>query len=152
MRKNFVSNLAKVASAHDRIGRAALQAAAIVVVSQARRNVRGGFTTGEYVTGNLARSVTWDVQGFGYRLRAFVGTPVDYGAFWEFGFHMRGGGYSSRSGGRSGYYRVPWLEPAMRDTVPEQQAAAQAAAVIEAKKLAVALNLAAFGLAGTRRG
>lgn len=125
----FRSHLGRAIRFHVRVGRAALHGAAVVVRNQAKRNVRGGFTSGNFVTGNLMNKISHEIRGDGPRMMAVVGTTVKYGAYWELGHFNRfvGGGVFSGKGTRR-YMRVEWLKPAMTKTVAEQQRAARAAA------------------------
>jgi len=131
----FNSNLGKMMYAQQEVAKAALEASCIVLQNQARENVRGGFKSGDFVTGNLMRSIAHDVVHVGKDLRGFVGTPVDYGAFWEFGHH---------NAWTRQYERVPWLEPATRQSLPAQREAAHLAARIKARQ--IGLELGVLGL------
>lgn len=122
----FVSNKRKMIKLHEKISKEMLRAAAIVVQNQAKRNVRGGFKSGDFVTGELMRSIThrleWDAR------RAVVGTTKKYGAFWELGHHNA---FTRK------YEREPWLGPALRRTKDKQQKAANKAAKKAAKKFGI---------------
>lgn len=121
----FLSLFFTVQSAQRAIARAALEGAAIAVVNEAKRNVRGGFRSGRFVTGNLFNQIFWTVVETGDRLEAQIGTPVDYGAFWAFGHHNI---FTRR------FERDPWLQDAFRDTTAEQRENAEIFAANAAKK------------------
>lgn len=113
----FRSNLRRALADRDRVAHNMLTAAAVVVENQAKRNVRGGFKSGEFVTGNIMNKITHQVDR--KRMVAEVGTTVDYGAFWELGHHNT---FTRK------YEREEWLKPAMTKTTREQQRAAERAA------------------------
>lgn len=104
-------------SYRDRVARNALLAAATVVQNRAKRNVRGGFKSGDFVTGNLMNKIAIHVNT--KHMVAHIGTTVDYGAFWELGHHN----VFTRK-----YEREEWLRPALEKTKAEQQRAAVLAA------------------------
>jgi hypothetical protein len=75
---------------HERAVDAALRAAAQVVVNGLKdekpEGLRGGYTSGDFVTGNILNSITIsdtarDRQG----TFVLVGTNVMYAVYWEFG-------------------------------------------------------------------
>ncbi len=107
----FASFLTVTLKAHLEIGEAAVRGAAIAVQNQAKLNVRGGFRSGAFVTGRLFTDITHEVIP-GLSPSARVGTTLDYGAFWELG-HMN---IFTRK-----FEREPWLVPAFRSTLVEQQ-------------------------------
>jgi hypothetical protein len=74
-----------------------------------------GYTTGDFVTPNVALTVTvTPVFSRGGVRMLLVGTNVDYAAFWEFGhFNLFTGRYE----------RVEHWREAMMETGPEQAAA-----------------------------
>ena len=113
----FRSNLSGVIRFHERVAHNALTAAAIVVRNQAKRNVRGGFKSGDFVTGNLMNKIEYRVSVA--EKTAEIGTEVDYGAYWELGHHNTFTGK---------YERHEWLRPALEKTVAEQQTKAGSAA------------------------
>lgn len=115
MARFFKSNLGDAQRWHQRAARNALTAAATVVQNQAKRNVRGGFKSGQFVTGNLMNKIAIRVSVTDTVAEAVIGTTVDYGAFWELGHHNTFTGK---------YEREEWLRPALEKTMKKQQAAA----------------------------
>lgn len=111
----FLSNLGGAVNWHKRAMRNALTAAATVVQNRAKRNVRGGFKSGDFVTGNLMNKIAIRVSVTDAVAEAVIGTTVDYGAFWELGHHNA---YTRK------YEREEWLRPALEKTVGKQHAAA----------------------------
>lgn len=66
-----------------------LLAATQVLINAVKRGLRGGYTSGDFVTGNVINSVTRgeteeDSNG---ELTMRVGTNVPYALFWELGHH-----------------------------------------------------------------
>lgn len=123
----FRSRLRHAISFHHKVAENALTAAAVVVVNRAKRNVRGGFKSGDFVTGNLMNKITHVVYpaGLGRGMRAEVGTNVDYGAYWELGHRNR---FTRK------YERKEWLRPAMKSTRSQQADAAERAARATARR------------------
>lgn len=117
MPRFFRSNLRGTLAARDRVAHNMLTAAAVVVEGRAKRNVRGGFKSGRFVTGNIMNKITHRVDR--KRMAAEIGTTVDYGAFWELGHH---------SPWTRKYERKEWLKPALTKTMKQQQRAADLAA------------------------
>lgn len=78
-------------SRHDRAVKAALQAGAQVVVNGLKDEkplgVRGGYTSGAFVTGNVLNSIfiTDPQQDRGWHI--LVATDVMYAVYWEFGHY-----------------------------------------------------------------
>lgn len=65
-----------------------LVAAAYVLVNSVKRALKGGYTSGAFVTGNVINSVTRSAPmrgGMGWSIS--VGTDLDYALFWEIGHH-----------------------------------------------------------------
>jgi hypothetical protein len=86
MSAQFVSHLDEFRRRHDRAVRAALPAAAQVLVTALKRALRKGFKSGKFVTGRLVNSITMGdvvLEGGAYVIR--VGTNVKYALFWELG-------------------------------------------------------------------
>lgn len=96
-----------------RARRQGLIASARVMVRAVKRGLRGGYTTGDFVTGNVQNSVTHsqpsEIGDGEYEI--LVGTNVKYAVYWEVGWRH----YISGK-----FYRVPIWEQAFIDT---QQAA-----------------------------
>lgn len=113
----FKSNFRGVLRFHERVAHNALTAAAVVVRNRAKRNVRGGFKSGRFVSGNLLNKIEHRV--YARRRVAEIGTVEDYGAYWELGH---------QNAWTRKYEREEWLRPAMEKTKREQQAAAAKAA------------------------
>lgn len=115
---NFESELPEAIKAHRDIGVAALDAASLVVMQEAKLNARGGFKTGNFAgTGwNLVdRFVNKDF----FNPFAEIGAPQRHFAFWELGHHNLFTG---------SYERNRWLSKAFQETLAEQQGAAVKAA------------------------
>lgn len=82
------SNIPNLIALLDRETPKALTAAAMVLQNEVKQRLRGGYTTGDFVTGLSMNSVTasapvkaggvWSIQ---------VGTNVTYNLFWEIGHH-----------------------------------------------------------------
>ncbi len=110
-RISFGSRLAATRAVHVKVAKAALEGAALAVRNQAKRNVRGGFKSGAFVTGRLFNDISHVITGSGDEMEAQVGTVIDYAAFWELGHHN----VFTRQ-----YERVQWLKPAFRQTTDLQ--------------------------------
>lgn len=111
----YQSFLPSVQAQMERARDAGLIAAAQVVQNRVREKLRGGFTSGLFVTGTLLNSVTRTdpVDENGVRVIR-VGTDVDYAAHWELG-HVN---LFSRKFER----QERWV-PALFETANEQAAA-----------------------------
>jgi hypothetical protein len=69
-------------------GRRGIIAAAYIVSNNVKRNLRGGYTSGEFVTGQSINAVTIsDPFRLGPNWGIRVGTNLLYNLFWELG-HM----------------------------------------------------------------
>lgn len=90
----------------------ALIAAAQVFINAVKRRLAGGYTSGDFVTGNVLNSVTRsepEPAGMGgYALQ--VGTNLPYALFWELGHHN----VFTRK-----FERVPVWEPAFLESQDE---------------------------------
>jgi len=94
---------------------AGLIAAAQILVNVVARKLRGGYTSGTFVTGNVMASVTKSQpypDGEGMSIN--VGTNVRYALFWELGHHN----IFTRK-----YERVPIWQPAAEECGPDCAAA-----------------------------
>lgn len=95
--------------------RAGLLAAAYVVYNEVKSRLRGGYTSGAFVTGNVLNSVTIAppiLEGNAMVVR--IGTNVDYALFWEVGhFNL----FTRR------FERVEIWVPAFLDTIEQQRQA-----------------------------
>jgi hypothetical protein len=84
----YTSNYSAVAGAFEDARKQALIAAATVLINDVKRGLRGGYTSGAFVTGNVIGSVTRDeplVTATEGVVR--VGTNVPYALYWELGHH-----------------------------------------------------------------
>lgn len=110
------SNLGAFEMATDRAIRSGLIVAAELYAGDVREQLKDGYTSGAYTTGNAANSVQrGDVERTGSMYSIPVGsTQVDppYPLYWEVGhinlFVKRGGGSVM-----GGYVRMPIWEPTM---------------------------------------
>ena len=92
-----------------------LIAAAQVVINQVKRGLRGGYTSGDFVTGNSINHVTrGPVEYDAGEAFIRVGTSVLYNLYWELGHHNL---FSGR------YERRPIWLPSLLDTRAAQQRA-----------------------------
>jgi hypothetical protein len=92
-----------------------LIAQATVYQNAVKRELAGGFTSGDFVTGNLLNSVTrTDPRWEGLARAIRVGTNVMYAVFWELGHYNI---FSRR------YERVEIWFPKMSETAAAQRAA-----------------------------
>jgi len=110
-----IGGLAAFARKHQEAQKAGLRAAAYVVYNAVKRGLRGGYTSGDFVTGNVINSVTispvFETLGT-FAIR--IGTNVPYALYWEVGHNNI---FTRR------YERVEVWRPAMVDTRDEQAAA-----------------------------
>ena len=91
----------------------ALVAAATVPANAVRLRLRGGYTSGRFVTGLSSASVTQSApESSGDAVLVRVGTNVKYAPFWEFG-HFN---VFTRK-----YERVEVWRPGFLDSIPEAQ-------------------------------
>ena len=82
------SNRNQVLNALKSAAREGLNEAAQIYTNNMKRALRGGFTSGDFVTGNLMNSVTrTSVTENGNDLEVKVGTNVPYAVYWEVGHH-----------------------------------------------------------------
>lgn len=94
-----------------------LIAAATVYVNAVKRGLRGGYTSGAFVTGALMASVTrTEPRNEGVARVVRVGTNVMYAVFWELGHHNL---FSRR------YERKEVWMPELIRSAPAQRAAFQ---------------------------
>lgn len=85
---SWTSNLPAFLKDQDEAERLGLIAAAYVLVNSVKRALRGGYTSGNFVTGNVINSVTRGQpfrDGMGWAIEA--GTDLMYALFWEIGHH-----------------------------------------------------------------
>lgn len=82
----YASNFAAVRERMEQARDAGLIAAAHVVINEVKRGLRGGYTSGAFVTGHVWNSVTRTdpLDENGVRVIR-VGTDVMYALFWEVG-------------------------------------------------------------------
>jgi putative ubiquitin-RnfH superfamily antitoxin RatB of RatAB toxin-antitoxin module len=110
-----IGGIAALLRKHRAAQQAGLKAAAYIVYNEVKRGLRGGYTTGDFVTGNVLNSVTISAiveeSGvFGIR----VGSNVPYALYWELGHH---------NAWTRKFERVEVWRPALVDTRDEQAAA-----------------------------
>ena len=92
-----------------------LVAQAHVYMNAVKRALRGGYTSGDFVTGNVLNSVTRTDPRWESSARAIrVGTNVMYALFWEIGHHNI---FTRR------YERVEIWYPELIRTAPAQRQA-----------------------------
>lgn len=104
------SRLPELEQRTRRANEQALIAAATVLQNAVRQKLRGGYTTGRFVTGTSAASVRYSpVEHRGMDASITVGTNVEYALAWELG-HWN---LFTRK-----YERVPYWEQAMTETRP----------------------------------
>lgn len=88
MTAKWTSNLEKFIAAKDQAAQGGLTAAAYLLMNQVKRNLKGGYKSGDFVTGNSINAVTKsepERDGDGWAIS--VGTNVLYNLFWELGHH-----------------------------------------------------------------
>jgi hypothetical protein len=83
---SYSSNLAAVRARFNEARDAGLRAAANVVANEVKRGLRGGYTSGAFVTGRVLASVNTSEPYDVVNGRAIaIGTDVMYALFWELG-------------------------------------------------------------------
>jgi hypothetical protein len=82
----YRSNLGALEARYRRARAAGLIAAATVYINAVKRGLRGGYTSGEFVTGNVINSVTRTEPDL-VRGEIVVGTNVLYALYWELGHY-----------------------------------------------------------------
>jgi hypothetical protein len=84
----WTSHLSKF-KARDRAAREkALIAAAQVAINAVKTGLRGGYTSGDFVTGRAMNSVTREApRMINGEMEIRIGTALDYPLFWELGHH-----------------------------------------------------------------
>jgi len=110
-----IGGIAALLEKHRAAQQAGLRASAYIVYNAVKRALAGGYTSGDFVTGNVINSVTigavFEEAGiFGVR----IGSNVNYALFWEVG----GWNVFTRK-----FERVEIWRPALIDTRDEQAAA-----------------------------
>ena len=111
----WTSNLDQFLRDQDEAERMGVIAAAYILVNAVKRALKGGYTSGAFVTGHVINSVTRSApfrEGMGWSIK--VGTNLDYALFWEIGFNSI---FTRR------YERVEKWRPAFMDSRPEMVAA-----------------------------
>ena len=90
-----------------------LRAAAYIVYNAVKRGLRGGYTSGDFVSGNVINSVTISpiFETMADVLAIRVGSNVNYALFWEVGHYNI---FTRR------FERVEVWRPALVDTRDEQ--------------------------------
>ncbi len=115
MTAKWTSNLSKFEGASNEGIRAGLIAAANVLVNQVKRNLKGGYTSGDFVTGLSLNSVTKsEPVRDGNEWSITVGTNLLYNLYWELGHHN----IFTRK-----YERVEKWRPALMDSKDAMSAA-----------------------------
>ena len=110
-KSNLPNVLAQMARARD----AGLVAAGEVVRTEVKKGLRGGYTSGAFVTGNVWNSVRrTDPMDTEQGRGVAVFSEVNYALFWEVG-------HQNLFTGK--YERVEVWHPALLNTAPEQLAA-----------------------------
>ena len=125
---SYRSKLPAVQGQMNRARDAGLVAAAQVVINAVKQGLRGGYTSGAFVTGHVMNSVTRTEPADENGVRVIrVGSDVDYALFWEVGFVPARGVFSPGIGrstqGPIGLQRKEVWVPALLRTAPEQAAA-----------------------------
>jgi hypothetical protein len=124
----FRSNLSAFLRDSDNAEQAGLKAGAYVLSNAVKRNLKGGYTTGDFVTGASVNHVTIGqvfYEGRGWAIK--VGTDLLYNLYWEVGFTPARGVYSPGIGrntqGPIMFQRVEKWRPALVDNREEIRAA-----------------------------
>jgi len=82
----WTSRIPQMQAALDRAIQDGLNAGAQHYANEEKRELAGGYTSGDFVTGNVLNSVTVvPAQRVGAAWEARVGTNVMYALFWEIG-------------------------------------------------------------------
>jgi len=86
MPANYRSNIPRLVDALRRARADALIAATQVHINGFKRALAGGYTSGDFVSGNTLNHVTrTDPQDIGDEMRIAVGTNLMYNLYWELG-------------------------------------------------------------------
>jgi hypothetical protein len=84
----FISRFRQFAAAHATARDKALRASANVVVNRVKRDLRGGYTSGDFVTGASINAVRATDPMWDGNVRVIrVGTTLFYNLAWEIGHH-----------------------------------------------------------------
>jgi hypothetical protein len=122
------SNLPALTRAMDDASQKGLHAGAYVLSNAVKRNLKGGYTTGDFVTGASVNHVTigqvfYEDRGWAIK----VGTDLLYNLYWEVGFTPARGVFSPGIGrntqGPIMFQRVEKWRPAFVDSRMEIRAA-----------------------------
>jgi hypothetical protein len=109
-----IGGIAALMQKHQAAQKAGLRAAAYVVYNAVKRGLRGGYTSGDFVTGNVINSVTisqiFETTAGVYGIR--IGSNVPYALYWELGHENI---FTRR------HERVEVWRPALVDTREEQR-------------------------------
>lgn len=124
----YQSNLPTVRARMEQARDAGLIAAAEVVRTEVKEGIRGGYTTGRFVTGHALNSVKRTEPYDSAEGRAVsVYSELNYVMFWEVGFVPARGVFSPGLGrntqGPIGMQRKEIWAPALISTTPAQLAA-----------------------------
>lgn len=113
MPAEFRSNLGAFIGASERAIQAGLIAAAELYMGVVRERLLKGYTSGAFVTGNVAGSVDKDGPHRGPDgWEIAIGSNVDYALYWEVG-HINL--FLLHTGVMGGYARIPIWEPTMAE-------------------------------------
>lgn len=85
MFSRFFDNTGKVLAAQHKIAADGVEELTKEIHNEARKEVQGGFTSGAWVTGTLARNIDYEVDRMG--LRGEVGSTLNYALYWEAGHY-----------------------------------------------------------------
>lgn len=113
----WTSNLPEVERRLDQAERDMLIGAAQVGLNAIRRALRGGYTSGEHVTGAAANSFTRTEpeRDAGGVMGVVIGTPLLHPLLWELGWHSKAGTF----------WRVEKIRPAIEEARGEMVATAR---------------------------
>lgn len=106
----WTSHLDQFNRDRDEAERLGVIAAAYILVNAVKRALKGGYTSGAFVTGHVINSVTRGTpfrEGMGWTIE--VGSNLNYALFWEIGHHNR---WTRK------YERVEKWRPAFMDSRP----------------------------------
>jgi hypothetical protein len=115
MAAQWISHLDEFRRRHERAVDAGLVAAAYVLTNAVKQQLRGGYTSGDFVTGRSVNAVTRSEPTIINGVRVIrVGTNLLYNLYWELGF-------TSAWDGK--YHRVEKWRPAFVESQQEQSEA-----------------------------
>lgn len=109
----FTSNLPRVKSQIQQARESALQAVGAVVKAEVQRRLEGGFTSGDFDTGESVEHVQTEIRETATGAEVRIGTDLVHNLVWEVG-HVNV--YTRK------FERVETWMPALLSTRAEQQA------------------------------